>query len=191
VILAFCSIFGGWFAAPHLVGGPHYFDRFVRPVFSAYAPPSMTEPAGNHGGEATSPALALLYALIGWPVIVAVVGLLVAWWLYVKNPDAPKRLAKSLYGLYTLVLNKYYIDEIYLAVIVRPLLWVSTHVLWHGVDEGLIDGVVNGSAHVARASGGRLRELQSGNTRSYATWVLIGVVGFTVLLLALFVTGVH
>jgi len=90
-----------------------------------------------------------------------------------------------------LLRNKYYVDEIYAALIVRPLLWISTNVLWHGVDQGLIDGIVNGSAHIARLSGSRLRELQSGNTRSYAAWVLVGVVGFTVLLLTLFVTGVH
>jgi len=93
--------------------------------------------------------------------------------------------------LYTLIFNKYYVDEIYAFLIVRPLLWISTNVLWHVVDEGVIDGVVNGSAHLARLSGRQVRRLQSGNTRSYASWVLIGVVGFTVLLLALFVTGVH
>jgi NADH-quinone oxidoreductase subunit L len=191
VILAIGSIFGGWFAAPHLLFGGHdYFEEFLKPVFSTYAPPSMSEVAAE-AGIAPNPASKLLHALTGWPVIVAVLGLLVAWWFYIKNPEAPKRLATSLHGLYTLLLNKYYVDELYLAVIVGPLLWISTNVLWHGVDEGLIDGIVNGSARVARAAGGRLRELQSGNTRSYATWVLIGVVGFTVLLLALFVTGVH
>ena len=138
-----------------------------------------------------SPALVLLHAITGWPVIAAALGLLLAWWFYIKNPDLPRRLAKGVHGLYQLLLHKYYVDEIYAALIVRPLLWISTNVLWHGVDEGLIDGVVNGSARVARASGSRLRELQSGNTRSYAAWMLIGVIGFTVLLLALFVTGVH
>jgi len=99
----------------------------------------------------------------------------------------PKRWAQSARGLYLLLLNKYYVDEVYAALIVRPLLWISTNVLWHGVDEGVIDGVVNGSARVARATGGQLRELQSGNTRSYASWILIGAVGFTVLLIALYV----
>jgi NADH-quinone oxidoreductase subunit L len=77
------------------------------------------------------------------------------------------------------------VDELYLAVIVRPLLWVSTNVLWHVVDEGVIDGTVNGVASVAREAGGQLRQLQSGNARSYATWVVVGAVGFTVLLLGL------
>jgi NADH-quinone oxidoreductase subunit L len=88
-----------------------------------------------------------------------------------------------MHGLYTLLLNKYYVDEIYLALIVRPLLWVSTNVLWHTVDEKVIDGAVNGVASSARGIGGEVRQIQSGNPRSYATWVVIGAVGVTVLVL--------
>jgi NADH-quinone oxidoreductase subunit L len=189
MVLAFLSIFGGWLAAPHLVGGTDYFQKFLEPVFSAYAPQPMTELAAEQSGG--NPALELWHALSGWPVIVALLGLLLAWWLYIKNSNAPRRLAERLHGLYLLVFHKYYVDEIYAALIVRPLLWISTKVLWQGVDLGLIDGVVNGSARMARASGARLREMQSGNTRSYASWVLVGVLGFSVLLLALYVRGAH
>jgi NADH-quinone oxidoreductase subunit L len=191
MILAFFSIFGGWFAAPHLVGGTDYFSKFLHPVFSLYAPQSLAGNPGAEGAQAANPALELVHALSSWPVAVAILGLLVAWWMYIKKPDAPKRLAQSMHGLYMLVFHKYYVDEIYAALIVRPLLWISTNVLWHGIDEGLIDGIVNGSARVARASGGRLRELQSGNVRSYASWVLIGVLGFTVLLIGLYLRGSH
>jgi NADH-quinone oxidoreductase subunit L len=97
----------------------------------------------------------------------------------------PKRLAEALHGAYTVLLNKYYVDEIYAAVFVRPLLWISTNILWHVVDAGVIDGIVNGSASWAQKSGGQVRKMQSGNTRSYATWIVVGAVGFTVLLLAL------
>jgi NADH-quinone oxidoreductase subunit L len=201
MILAFCSIFGGWFAAPHLVGGTEYFDHFLDPVFSSYAiqaapiagapvirvvDPSLVPPM-----PPVTPAMSFVHALVSWPVFVGILGLLVAWWFYIKNPEAPKRLAQSIHGLYLLLLNKYYVDEIYAALIVRPLLWISTNVLWHGVDQGLIDGIVNGSARAAQKSGGKVRELQSGNTRSYATWVVIGAVGFTVLLLGVFGLVVH
>jgi len=181
MILAFLSIFGGWFALPKMIGGANYFERFLAPVFGAAETPP----------EPTSPSDALLHALLSWPVFVGLLGLLIACYLYLKRPDLPKKLAQSMRPLYTLIFNKYYVDEIYAFLIVRPLLWISTNVLWHVVDEGVIDGVVNGSAHLARLSGRQVRRLQSGNTRSYASWVLIGVVGFTVLLLALFVTGVH
>jgi len=192
MILAFLSIFGGWVAAPHLVGGPNHFEEFLHPVFAAYAPTagveqgaSLAGSAGKSGGVAPSGGMELLHSLTGPPVIVAVIGLLLAWWLYIKRPDAPAQLAKKMHGLYTLVYNKYYVDEIYAALIVRPLLWISTNVLWHVVDEGIIEGIVNGSAHVARGSGSKLRELQSGNARSYASWVVIGAVGVTMLLLGI------
>jgi NADH-quinone oxidoreductase subunit L len=184
MILAFLSIFGGWVAAPHFAGGVDHFEKFVHPVFVAYAPATSEAPQGVAETTAGGGA-ALLHALTGFPVIVAVLGLLVAWWFYIKSPETPKRLAKSLHGLYMLLLNKYYVDEIYLALIIRPLLWVSTHILWQTIDLGLIDGTVNGVARVARETGGELRRLQSGNTRSYATWVVFGALGFTGLLIAL------
>jgi NADH-quinone oxidoreductase subunit L len=192
IILAFLSVFGGWFAAPHLMGGADHFEHFLHPVFSTYSVQAGTEQgvslAGNPGSEgviASSPAMELFHALTGWPVIVGILGLLLAWWFYIKSPETPKRLAQSVRGLYLLLLNKYYVDEIYAALIVRPLLWISTNVLWHVVDVGIIDGTVNGTARVARESGSQLRKLQSGNTRSYAAWVVIGAVGFTVILLGI------
>ncbi len=179
MILAFCSIFGGWFAAPKLVGGIDHFGAFLEPVFTMYAPTA----AAVASEPAASPGLALFHALTGWPVIVGILGLLVAWWFYIKSPETPKRLAKSLHGLYTLIFHKYYVDEIYAALIVRPLLWISANLLWHVIDERAIDGTVNGVATAARESGGELRKLQSGNTRSYAAWVIVGAVCFTFLLL--------
>jgi len=190
IILAFLSIFGGWFAAPKLVGGTDHFEAFLHPVFASYEVQTSVgqeEAAARPAGEesAGSPAMDLVHALTGPPVIVGLLGILLAWWFYIRRPDLPKKLAQSTFGLYTLVLHKYYVDEIYAAVIVRPLLWVSTNVLWHTVDEGLIDGTVNGSARLARETGGKLRELQSGNARSYALWVVVGAVGVTALLLGI------
>jgi NADH-quinone oxidoreductase subunit L len=181
IFLAILSTVGGWVAAPHLVGGTDYFEKFLHPVFTAYAPA-----AAETAAEAAEPAgMMLLHALIGWPVVVALVGLLVAWWFYLKSPQTPKKLAESLRAPYALLLHKYYVDELYNAAIIRPLLWISTNVFWHAVDETVIDGTVNGVARVARESGSQLREIQSGNARSYATWVVIGAVGVTVLMIGL------
>ncbi len=80
-------------------------------------------------------------------------------------------------------------DELYNAAIIQPLLWISTNVLWHVIDEGVIDGTVNGTARVARESGAQLREIQSGNARTYASWVVIGAVGVTLLMLGLWGMG--
>ena len=93
-----------------------------------------------------------------------------------------------MHGLYMLLLNKYYVDEIYAALIVRPLLWISTNVLWHVVDEGMIDGIVNGSATVARESGGeaaqaaigqhaQLRHVGGHRRRGFHVFLLLLVLG--------------
>jgi NADH-quinone oxidoreductase subunit L len=192
IFLAILSTVGGWVAAPHLVGGTDYFEKFLHPVFAAYAVnpgieqgASLAGAAGAAGEIASSPMLELFHALTGWPVIIALLGLVIAWWFYIKSPETPKKLAQSLRGPYTLVLHKYFIDELYNAVFVQPLLWISTNVFWHVVDEGAIDGTVNGVARGLRESGGKLREIQSGNARSYATWVVIGAVGVTVLMLVI------
>jgi NADH-quinone oxidoreductase subunit L len=190
IFLAILSTVGGWVAAPHLIGGTDYFEKFLHPVFAAYSVNpgieqgvSLAGAPGAAGEIASSPMLELFHALTGWPVIVALLGLAIAWWFYIKSPDTPKKLAQSLRGPYTLVLHKYFIDELYNTVFVAPLLWISTNVLWHVVDEGAIDGTVNGVARGMRESGSQLREIQSGNARSYATWVVIGAVGVTVLML--------
>ncbi|MFZ0634065.1 MAG: NADH-quinone oxidoreductase subunit L [Candidatus Acidiferrales bacterium] len=175
ILLAVLAVGGGWFALPTMIGGPDHFLNFLQPVF-------QSAPAA--GAEATAtPGDALIKSLLAPGVIVALIGFLTAWWLYIRRTDVPKKLAQSLHGLYTLLLNKYFVDEIYLALIVRPLLWISTNVLWHIIDERVIDGAVNGVAFSAQGIGGEARRLQSGNARSYATWVVIGAVCITVFVL--------
>jgi NADH-quinone oxidoreductase subunit L len=186
VVLALLSIVGGWVAAPRLVGGVDHFDKFLDPVFRASVSRGPEGPAA--AAQQVSPkgsdwAVGLLPALMGPPVIVALIGFLVAWWFYIRRPQTPERLAESFHAPYQVLLNKYYVDELYARVIVRPLVWLSERLLWSVVDEGMIDGSVNGVAHVARAFGDRLRHIQSGNTRSYAAWVVLGAVVFTTLLI--------
>jgi len=128
-------------------------------------------------------AQTLLHILVEPAVIVAVIGFLVAWWFYIRQPQTPERLAESFHAPYKLLLNKYYVDELYDAVIVWPIHWLSNLVFWRGVDVAVIDGSVNGLADAARGFGQRLRQMQSGNTRSYATWVALGAIAFTSFLL--------
>ena len=173
-VLALLSLAGGWWAAPHLVGGLNYFDNFVKPVFASGETSSSTEPYTGSGQ--------LIASVFGPPVLAAFVGFLLAWWLYIRRPEMPKRIAESLGGLYRLIAGKYFIDELYAFVVVRPLLWISTNFLWHVVDEETIDGLVNGVAHEAGEFGDRLRHLNSGNTRTYAAWVILGAVVLTTLL---------
>jgi len=116
------------------------------------------------------------YALMAISVAAGLAGIALAWLMYVAKPGLPESLAASLDGLYTLVYNKYFVDEIYDATVVKPVVDGSRVVLWKGVDVGLIDGMVNGVGERARNVGSVLRLIQSGNIRSYATWVLLGSV---------------
>ncbi len=109
-------------------------------------------------------------------------GIFVAWYMYVARPQTADSLANSMKGLYTLVYNKYFVDEVYDAAVVKPVIDGSRVVLWKGMDAGLIDGTVNGVGEAARGIGGVLRLIQSGNIRSYATWVLLGSVAVIVTL---------
>jgi NADH-quinone oxidoreductase subunit L len=114
------------------------------------------------------------------PVVVSVAfgigGIALAWLLYVAKPALPDQIASSFNGVYQLIYNKYFVDEIYDAAIVNPVIGGSRDVLWKGLDVAVIDGAVNGLANRARGIGGVLKRLQSGNIRSYAAWVLLGSV---------------
>jgi len=172
VILAVLSIFGGWFALPSFFGGADRFADFLSPVFAAHEAEGLSE-AATHSLELT---------LAGVAVLTATVGFFIAFWLYLKQPGKPEQLAKSLKGIYTTLYNKYYVDELYAAVVVRPLMWLSENILWKIVDVEAIDGTVNGIAHGATAVGDTVRHTQSGNTRSYAVWVVVGALAVIIIL---------
>src|SRR5581483_6269855 len=104
-----------------------------------------------------------------------ILGIVIAWFLYVARPAMAESLKTAAGPLYTMIANKYYVDELYTGFIVKPLEGISRFVLWRGVDEGLIDGaLVNGLGRTVRGWGGLLRRLQSGSIRNYAAWVFAG-----------------
>ena len=107
-------------------------------------------------------------------VMAALLGLGLAWLLYYRNPRLPDKIADSLNGFYTAVLNKYYVDEFYTKLFVKPLIQGSTSILWQGVDRKVIDDTVNDAAYGARHVSDEVRHMQSGNLRSYAGWIAAG-----------------
>jgi NADH-quinone oxidoreductase subunit L len=167
VVLAILSVIGGWFALPTFFQGPDYFANFLGPVFGGRESVEAVTEAATHQLE---------LILAGVAVASALIGLGVAYWLYVKKPTKPGDLAKSMKPAYTMLLNKYFVDELYAFLVVRPLLWLSTNVFWKATDVAGIDGTVNGIAHGATAIGDSVRHSQSGNTRSYGVWVVVGAI---------------
>ena len=141
------------------LGGGYFFNipQYLEPLF-----PKMEE--------------AHDFTLVAVSVAAGLAGIALAWFFYVARPGLADALADKLGGLYTLVYNKYFVDEIYDAAIITPVMAGSEVVLWKGVDAGMIDGTVNGVGNRAQGIGRVLRLFQSGNIRSYATWVLVGSV---------------
>jgi len=162
VVLAILSVVGGW------VGIGDRFEHFLAPVFQSGVVAAANETAGETSGSGTETTLMLI------SVSAALLGFLLAWFLYMRRPQLPARIAASLGGLYGLVAHKYYIDELYRALFVDPVVDGSTTILWHGVDQGVIDAAVNESAHTAREMSDDARHMQSGNLRSYAGWIAAG-----------------
>jgi NADH-quinone oxidoreductase subunit L len=157
VALALLSLGGGFIPIP----------KFLESIFpTAEAPENM--------------------ALVAISVAFGLVGIAAAYVMYVVKPGMADSFASSIGGLYKAVYNKWYVDEIYDATIVNPLVDGSRSVLWKVFDVGIIDGAVNGAGGVARRVGSVLRLMQSGNIRSYATWVLFGGV---LLIVAMSVAG--
>ena len=157
MILAVLSVVGG------LVAIGNGFEHFLAPVFGT---------ASETAAEGASHGTELL--LMAVSVTVAILGFLLAYVLYVSKPELPKKIAASLGGLYDAVLNKYYVDEIYAKVFVKPLVDGSTAILWQGIDRKVIDDTVNNAAEGARHVSDEVRHMQSGNLRSYAGWIAAG-----------------
>ncbi|HEY5029342.1 MAG TPA: NADH-quinone oxidoreductase subunit L [Candidatus Angelobacter sp.] len=187
VILAVLSVVGGWVGVPQFMRGHNEIEHFLAPV--------MESPAV--AGEQPAPTVRVLdttnapeekptneeWLLADTSVAAALIGLFFAYLFYYKRPELPERITSKMHGIYTMVLHKYYVDEGYGALLVKPLLALSTVVLWRGVDQGVIDGLVNGAGTASQGVGNELRRMQSGNIRSYAAWVAIGgaaIVGYMI-----------
>jgi NADH-quinone oxidoreductase subunit L len=153
VILAALSAIGGFLALPH----------FLEPLL-----PLPAIPETMHHYE--TPLLVL-------SVVIALAGLVVAWFVYGGGIERATRLRDSMAGAYRLLYNKYFIDELYENTLGRPLTWISDRVFLRLGDRILLDGTLNGLARLAHRTAGGFTRFQTGHLNLYAFFVLVGVVG--------------
>lgn len=184
ILLAIGSIFAGYVGVPHALGGHNRIEAFLEPSFEAHGaahevpaagaaePPAPAEQpaAETHADAGTELTLMALSSGI------ALAGIGIAWYFWLRNRRAADGMAQSFGGVYRLLLDKYRIDELYDAVFVQPIKLLSTVGLWRGVDAGLIDGAVNGVGAMVSNSSSALRRLQTGSIRTYAFWLFAGSV---------------
>ncbi len=179
IILAVLSIIGGWVGIPHVLGGANHIHEFLAPVLGgaepakAHAGITLISQAWASGGEAGGHSAAWELLMMVVSVIIALIGIGIAYLFYIKSPGLPKQLAEKWRGLYQLVLNKYYIDELYEVLFINSLKGLGIG-LWRGFDDFFIDGTVNGLAYLIGWISGGLRKIQTGLVQSYAFSMIIG-----------------
>ncbi|HSR68069.1 MAG TPA: NADH-quinone oxidoreductase subunit L [Acidobacteriota bacterium] len=169
VLLAVLSFIGGWVGLPPWLAETNQLHHFLEPSFQyKYS----LAAAGEHHGDHTAMEL----TLAGLAVALGLVGFLVAYWSYIRDPELPQRVSTRFAGAYQLMRNKFLVDELYDALFVHPLQWISRNILWRLMDASIIDGLVNGTAALVQIFSQMARRMQTGYVRSYAAWVLFGTV---------------
>ncbi|MEK7448378.1 MAG: NADH-quinone oxidoreductase subunit L [Planctomycetota bacterium] len=220
VILAVLSVIGGYIGIPYVLGGANHIEKFMEPVFENPATHHASAPeylvsAGGH--DAVSDIIGtgtpenthheqggLELLLIALSVGLVGLSILTAYYCYIKKPHLPGQVVQKFSGLYKLLLNKYYLDEIYDALIIKTLLKLN-NLLAYKIDLGVIDRLVNDSARgmigLAKgsglvdlkvvdgavnetgqsvlAAGQSVRQIQTGRLKSYLGWVVGGIIVLT------------
>ena len=162
VVLAVGAAFGGWALAPWFIG-THQSGFWNGAIFNA--PGNDVLSAMEH--------IPLAISLI--PTVLSVLGIVAAVYAYRVKPALPARLARQFQGLYLFLLNKWYFDELYDRVFVRPYR-VLARLLWHVGDEGIIQGVPEGMARLTAGGSAQAIRIQTGSIAVYAFTMLIGLV---------------
>ena len=191
IVLAIGSVFAGYVGVPHALGGNNWIEGFLHPSFevtaqshgvtasagaSAMAVQPVALQAAGAAQEADHAGTETEVRLMAISTGVAFAGIGLAWFFWRRRPDIPAAMAQRVSGAYRLLLNKYYVDEIYDAVVVQPIKLISSGALWKGVDVGLIDGAVNGAGTVVNLGSSTLRRLQTGSIRAYSASLFLGAV---------------
>ncbi|MBI4223826.1 MAG: NADH-quinone oxidoreductase subunit L, partial [Deltaproteobacteria bacterium] len=165
MILAVLSAVGGWIGIPYALGGGDHLQEWLAPVFAKTV--GVIE-IGSHATEIVMAVLSLLWALHF---------VILAWVIYAQRKEWPARMAGRLRLLYRLVFNKYWIDEIYNFLIVRPLIWTSEKFLWGIMDVRLIDQFgVHGTGRMMLVWNRLVTLMQTGVVQQYLFFFVVGVI---------------
>jgi NADH-quinone oxidoreductase subunit L len=166
---------------PHILGGRNIFHEFLAPVLgghpegAAHASFSLVKHAFASGGATEGGGINMELLLMGVSVTIALIGIGIAFYLYIRRPEIPKRLGERFKTLYTIVFHKYYVDEIYEACFVKGTKRLGTF-FWREFDDGVIDRSVNLVARLMLWLGRVLRRIQTGNVQGYALGIIVGAV---------------
>jgi NADH-quinone oxidoreductase subunit L len=169
VLLAAGSLLAGYAGIPHALNGHNAFGAWLEPAFGLHE-------VAAEGAEAAADEVGLERVLMGASIAIAVTGILIATFIWLRRREIADTMARTFAPIHRLLLNKYYVDELYDAAIVQPIKVVSQQGLWRGFDVRIIDGAVNGTGALVSGGSAVLRRLQTGSVRAYASSLFVGVV---------------
>jgi NADH-quinone oxidoreductase subunit L len=169
IVLAILAAVGGFMNAPFFLGEENaYLANYLAPLFT-YSKQLNPAAFGVHADHATE------LMLIGLSVGAGVLGIILAYVQYVSRGVRPVEDGESRGFLENLIYHKYYIDELYNALIVRPIMWLSRG-LFRYVENGIIDPIVNGFGRLTMGGGQLLRYVQTGSVETYLILMVVGIV---------------
>ncbi len=160
MVLCVGAVAAGWVGIPHLVGGGAHFTEFMKPVLG------HPEGHGTHAEE---------WMVMGISVFVGFAGIGLAYFMYILRPELPARIAQQFSAIHRVLFNKYYIDELYDFMIIRPTIWIAKNVLIGVTDARIIEAIVNGVPNAIAAFSSGLRRIQTGLMQHYATIMATGI----------------
>jgi NADH-quinone oxidoreductase subunit L len=165
IILAILSVVGGFMGVPEVLGGSHWLSHYLEPVFAA----SQSHLQTHHLDHTTE------YGLMGTVVALTAVMIGIAYTMYIRKEQVPAADGAAIGGVQKTLANKYYVDELYDAIIVKPLYWFSG--IFDSIVERLgIDKLVNTVGASVTGSSKVARLLQNGSIGYYIFVMVIGIV---------------
>ncbi|HMN03155.1 NADH-quinone oxidoreductase subunit L [Geobacter anodireducens] len=173
IVLGILAVVGGYVGMPKILGMlPNYLEHYLEPVFLG-SHEFMQQQLQGHGEAHYSHAFE--FGIMGVSVLIALVGISIAYVLYVMSPSLPAKFTSAFPALHRAVYNKWYVDELYDFLFVNPCKALGNF-LWKGFDVVVVDGMVNGVAAVVKGFGSVLRNTQTGYVHNYAFSMAVGVV---------------
>jgi NADH-quinone oxidoreductase subunit L len=168
MFLAIGAVAAGWVGIPPILGGGAHFAEFLKPVVG------HPEFHGTHAEE---------WTVMGISTTIALFGIVLAALFYLRKSALPERIAKTFRGVYTVLYNKYFIDELYHYTIVKPTMWIANNILVAITDAKMIEGLVNGVPGAIGRFSQSLRKIQTGLVEHYGIFMAAGAVFVIALLL--------
>jgi NADH-quinone oxidoreductase subunit L len=161
VVLAVLSVFGGFIA---VIGGHNQLERWLSPWFRAFP---------VNGPKLEAPPV--YYSSMIITLLATAIGFVIAYAIYIRNNPGRERVAAMAPGLYRLLLNRYYVDELYDMLFVRTTKWGARQ-MGRFVEAGTVDWTVDGVGKLTRIFGNTARGVQTGYVRNYALGIMLGAV---------------